>query len=819
MLDAKKVYAMLSKRISSIETGDVSVERTDDNGLVFYANKGKDTETSVSFTSEELKSRGIDHIDKDSNGDIIVYYTDSTSKNLGRFNGTNVTCEVVESNEFSFKIKFIYKDVNDIEHEIITSNLRSPKVTITEDVGNTDLIYRLAITTYDDNGNIVQQIKTPNMKPADTTITPLANNNDYSYRVNIIRKDEKGTSSTTSHNLRGNIFWEGEDLTGDSIVFEVLVDGVNYSRVNDLYLNTLTGDLYKRSDANNVNNTWVRIGCLKGVKGNGAYQEAVEEGFTGTRSEWLLSLVGQSSLIEKRWTKPLIKEDSTSLQVWYYYQVDGSGENTAWKYVLTPPDGSYPTGKYSFNLNTKYYIFESTKDITIGEGGDYDVQYIADERGATLTAILTSRETGEEIRYTLDITITSTIPEGYTEVEVQAEALGKWVQTMYLGSSKSNCEEITITTGMSLEGIVTTDIFYNVIGESQLKIGNNIKDAINKIIDLLRSDDSVILNTIDKTIIGAINELFSKHYIDCYELKDNDLLAHCLNSEYKTLSSNFIYCENCSNVPESSGGYGYAMLVVSQDTHYRQVIFYNPADSKIYINNIGANETNDGFGEWGGWNYELTSNDMTKTVNSNSTHKQIPSAKAVFDSIPIGTIQAYYGRAYDLAIPDGWMLCDGSMVNDADSPLNGKTLPDMRNRVLAMANSVDSIGTTVGANTVKLNRNQLPNVSMETTGTLSYTPKGTVTIGSNGSHSHSYGRISNTYSKVKIDADTNWGYTGQWNTGTTGSAGSHNHSATFTGSSQTLAITTSGSLNGGVTQQSINNMQATLYIDYIMKIK
>ena len=57
-------------------------------------------------------------------------------------------------------------------------------------------------------------------------------------------------------------------------------------------------------------------------------------------------------------------------------------------------------------------------------------------------------------------------------------------------------------------------------------------------------------------------------------------------------------------------------------------------------------------------------------------------------------------------------------------------------------------------------------------------PKPSISCGTNGSHSHSYGRISATYSRVKKDADTNWGYTGQWDTGTTGTAGSHSHSVT-----------------------------------------
>ena len=416
------------------------------------------------------------------------------------------------------------------------------------------------------------------------------------------------------------------------MVLEVKADdGINYSRKNDLYLNSDTGNIYKRTDTGNVNNFWTKIGCLKGPTGNGAYQEAVEEGFTGTRAEWLLTLVGQSNLTEKRWDKPLIADEGTDMQVWYYYQIDGNDPNTAWKYIITPPDGTYPAGDYAFNLNTKYYTFTSTQEMVIGDAGIYNIKYIADERNGKLTAYLTNKETSEETEYTLDITIQSSVPEGFTEVKVDVTPLGKWVQTMYLGTSKTNCEEITITTGMSLDGIITSDIFYGVIGESSLKIGVNIKDAINKIFDMLKENESTVLNTKKKTVFEAINELFNKKYMDCYELIDSDLLTHCLSSEYKTLTSNFIYCENCTNTPSGNNGYGYVMMIISQDPYYRQLIFFDPANGKISTNNIGANETIDGFGEWSGWIYGLTSNDITTTIDSSSTDKQIVSAKAVYE--------------------------------------------------------------------------------------------------------------------------------------------------------------------------------------------
>lgn len=46
--------------------------------------------------------------------------------------------------------------------------------------------------------------------------------------------------------------------------------------------------------------------------------------------------------------------------------------------------------------------------------------------------------------------------------------------------------------------------------------------------------------------------------------------------------------------------------------------------------------------------------------------------------LPVGAIVAYYGDP--AALPGHWRLCDGSVVEDAASPLAGKTLPDLRGR-------------------------------------------------------------------------------------------------------------------------------------------
>lgn len=788
-------YALNKKYTDSIVTGDISVTKNSDGSITFSANGGK---SYITLTADEVRGRGIKSAVVNDSGNLIVTYTDNETVDLGLIKGKHAEVKIKDNTEYKTTLELTNYDSNGNAIKETTPNLKAPKVTITENSNNADMSYKLDVNTYDEEGNIAKTITTPNMKPVEYDVKPNAGNNAYSYKTDTTKKDETGTTTITSSNLKGNFIWNGTDLTGDNIVFEVLADdGINYSRVNDLYINTETSDLYQRTDKRNVNNTWERIGNFKGLEGDDAYEVAISEGFVGTRSEWLKSLTGESLGSDIVFSKPNLYDEKTLIKKWYYYKVDNAkyGEGTAWynRYNI-PSNKDYPPHKYTFFNGINYLNFETTENtipaLTNKDTHEFYVLY--DEKLNKSVAHMITKETGEDVVIGdwIDVTTSINMPEGAELVENDGNVIqyGDWVQTIYLGSSKDNAKECTITTGVDVSGFITSEEFNEVIGTGTLDTNNkDIKRAINELLGYLKANKDTVLNTDNKTVFEAINELFGKHYMDCFELVDSNLLTHCLSLEYRTLSSNFIYCENCTGVPLGNNGYGYAMLVVSQDTHYRQIVFFDPSTGRINTNNIGANADNTDFGEWSGW--------------GSATNEEA-----------IGTVKAYYGRHYGLTIPYGWALCDGSVIDDENSPLNGQMLPDMRNRVLAMANTETDIGTTAGEDNITLNRDQLPNVNLS--GSTTYTPSGS--ISSNGSHSHSYGRISNTYSRVKIDANDNWGYTGQWNTGTTGSAGSHNH--TFYGNTGVVNISNI-SLNGGVTQQTIDNRQSTIYIDYIMKIK
>lgn len=52
----------------------------------------------------------------------------------------------------------------------------------------------------------------------------------------------------------------------------------------------------------------------------------------------------------------------------------------------------------------------------------------------------------------------------------------------------------------------------------------------------------------------------------------------------------------------------------------------------------------------------------------------------------IGTIKTWIRPNASTALPANWVLCDGSVLMDSDSPFDGSNLPDMRNRYMRGGN-------------------------------------------------------------------------------------------------------------------------------------
>jgi len=92
--------------------------------------------------------------------------------------------------------------------------------------------------------------------------------------------------------------------------------------------------------------------------------------------------------------------------------------------------------------------------------------------------------------------------------------------------------------------------------------------------------------------------------------------------------------------------------------------------------------------------------------------------------VPIGTIIDWWRPNADAVVPAGYQICDGSTIDDSNSPWQGETLPDLTDRFVRGVTSATAIGEAGGDDvhdhTVDINHTH-----------------GTVASTSDGGHSHS----------------------------------------------------------------------------------
>jgi hypothetical protein len=67
------------------------------------------------------------------------------------------------------------------------------------------------------------------------------------------------------------------------------------------------------------------------------------------------------------------------------------------------------------------------------------------------------------------------------------------------------------------------------------------------------------------------------------------------------------------------------------------------------------------------------------------------------DTMPIGTVIDWWRPDDSWLLPEGFQICDGSTVNDPDSPLNGRTVPDLTNTFILGVSSPSQIGSRGGS--------------------------------------------------------------------------------------------------------------------------
>jgi hypothetical protein len=204
----------------------------------------------------------------------------------------------------------------------------------------------------------------------------------------------------------------------------------------------------------------------------------------------------------------------------------------------------------------------------------------------------------------------------------------------------------------------------------------------------------------------------------------------------------------------------------------------------------------------------------------------------------VGDIKAYLPTFLNAPTPSGWVDCNGQVLSDPASPLNGKTIPDLNNNTY-LVGSTGETGQAIGTNSRFLAASNLPNVTL--TGTLSTAsaglPAGLVTLTEAGSHNHNISDpghqhgIStnlggwNNGTRMQVSDRSIDGYV-QLDYSTTGisinAGGSHTHAASFAGNSlgsHTHTDVIAGAINGGVSQTGIDVRPNSVTVRWIMKVK
>ncbi|MFN8443796.1 MAG: hypothetical protein U0175_23660 [Caldilineaceae bacterium] len=77
----------------------------------------------------------------------------------------------------------------------------------------------------------------------------------------------------------------------------------------------------------------------------------------------------------------------------------------------------------------------------------------------------------------------------------------------------------------------------------------------------------------------------------------------------------------------------------------------------------------------------------------------VPYAFQAQNGVPVGTVIDWWRPDANTPLPEGYLICNGQTVNDAQSPLNGKALPNLNNAFVRGTTDPNAIGATGGAAT------------------------------------------------------------------------------------------------------------------------
>jgi hypothetical protein len=117
------------------------------------------------------------------------------------------------------------------------------------------------------------------------------------------------------------------------------------------------------------------------------------------------------------------------------------------------------------------------------------------------------------------------------------------------------------------------------------------------------------------------------------------------------------------------------------------------------------------------------------------------------DQVPLGMVIEWWRPNANFPIPDGYAICDGSLVSDPESPYDGINLPNLLYNFVKGVTDTAQIGTTETG--IHAHDFDIPNITVESAGEHSHSMNVDVSLSDEGGHNHTIDQgvvLTNSYS-------------------------------------------------------------------------
>ena len=216
-----------------------------------------------------------------------------------------------------------------------------------------------------------------------------------------------------------------------------------------------------------------------------------------------------------------------------------------------------------------------------------------------------------------------------------------------------------------------------------------------------------------------------------------------------------------------------------------------------------------------------------KLIPRQSDVRETATSDLIGQAVPVGAILAWAKNLTGVpALPAGFAECDGSVISDGDSPMDGQTLPDLNGSEFLRGNTTS--GGTGGGTTGAGSAHTHTTSGTSAAGSAhTHTQDGsvsshTLTTGEIPSHAHTipcYGHDLNNGDSPEGTSDGTY-FGAARSTGTAGTGGGHTHNDTFSNANESAHTHGIGTYAAANESAHTHTSQPKYYdVVWIMRIK